>query len=117
MSSFLHSVYLPQKFGVDMRNNTLSALVRNGQSSREDAWAEYNTPPIIEEELVSYVQKRLEVSKEQYARIIATEPRSWWEFPTYKKRFERLRPLFRFLASKNLVPTSFYLKYCFSSKR
>lgn len=117
MSSFLHSVYLPQKFATDMRNNTLSALVRNGQTSQEEAWAEYNIPPTIEAELVSYVQKRLEVSKEQYDDIMATEPRSWWEFPTYKKRFERLRPLFRLLASKNLVPTSFYLKYCFPAKR
>lgn len=117
MSSFLHSVYLPQKFSTDMRNNTLSALVRNGKMSREEAWAEYNTPPTIEAELVSYFQKRIEVSANQYASVMAAEPRSWWEFPTYKKRFERLRPLFRMLARKNLVPTSFYLKYCFPAKR
>lgn len=117
MSSFLHSVYLPQKFSTDMRNNTLSALARNGLLTREEAWAEYNSPPTIEPELVSYAQKRLEVSPEEYARIMAAEPRSWWEFPTYKKRFERLRPLFRILARKNLVPTSFYLKYCFPARR
>ena len=43
-------------------------------------------------------------------------PKSWYEFPTYKKRFERLKPLFFTLAKANLVPMSFYLKYCFPSK-
>lgn len=117
MSSFLHSVYLPQKFSTDMRNNTLSALARNGKMTREEAWAEYNIPPTIEPELVAYFQKRIEVSENEYASVMAAEPHSWWEFPTYKQRFERLRPLFRLLAKKNLVPTSFYLKYCFPAKR
>jgi hypothetical protein len=39
--------------------------------------------------------------------------KSWYEYPTYKKRFELLRPIFKLLASANLVPMSFYLKYCF----
>ena len=116
MSSFLHSIYLPQKFSTDMRNNTLSALVRNGVMSREDAWAEYNTPPHIEDELVAYFKKRLDLSDEEYERKMAEPPRSWWEFPTYKKRFERFRPLFAVLAKANLVPMSFYLKYCFPAK-
>ena len=43
-------------------------------------------------------------------------PRMWHEFPTYKKRFERMRPIFAGLAKANLVPMSFYLKYCFPVK-
>jgi N-acetyl sugar amidotransferase len=116
MSSFLHSVYLPGKFSTDMRNNTLSALVRNGTMSREEAWADYITAPHVEEELLSYFRKRIGVSDEEYEQIMARAPRSWQEFPTYKKRFERLRPLFRVLARANLVPTSFYLKYCFPAQ-
>lgn len=112
-ASFLHSVYLPGKFGTDMRNNTLAALARNGEMSRGDAWAEYETPPRVEEDLIPYFRKRLDVSEEEYRRLMAAPPRSWWEFPTYKKRFERCRPLFAALAKANLVPTSFYLKYCF----
>lgn len=116
MSSYLHSVYLPGKFSTDMRNNTLSALARNGDLSREEAWAEYTSAPHVEEELLSYFKKRIGVSDAEYERIMARAPRSWQEFPTYKKRFERLRPLFRVLARANLVPTSFYLKYCFPAQ-
>ena len=116
MTAFYHSVYLPQKFGGDMRNNTLAARVRNGTLSRAHAWAEYNTPPLIEDELVSYFKKRLDLSDELYERVMHASPKNWTDYPTYKKRFERLRPLFYMLAKANLVPMSFYLKYCFPAK-
>lgn len=116
MTAFYHGIYMPQKFGGDLRNNTLSALVRNGRMSRADAWALYNTPPKVEEELLTYFLKRLGMSLGEYERKMAEPPRSWREFPTYKKRFERLRPLFAVLAKAELVPMSFYLKYCFPVK-
>lgn len=113
MTAFFHSVYAPQKFGVDFRNNTLSAQVRAGKLGRETAWGVYQHPPHIETELVAYFQKRLGISPEEYASIMEEPPKMWTEYPTYKKRFERLRPIFKLLADANLVPRSFYLKYCF----
>tara|TARA_R110002124_G_scaffold282450_1_gene457594 strand:+ start:13518 stop:14690 length:1173 start_codon:yes stop_codon:yes gene_type:complete len=116
MTAFYHSIYNPQKFDTDLRNNTLSALVRNGKLDRSEAWDTYNEQPHIEEELLIYFQKRLGLSVNEYQSIMAEPPRSWHEFPTYKKRFERLRPLFKVLADANLVPRSFYMKYCFPVK-
>jgi N-acetyl sugar amidotransferase len=113
MTAFFHGIYAPQKFNSDFRNNTLSALVRNGKLSREEAWKEYNTPPKVEKDLLSYFKKRLELSDEEYERVMKEKPKSWYAYPTYKKRFELLRPLFKILAEANLVPMSFYLKYCF----
>jgi N-acetyl sugar amidotransferase len=117
MTSFLHGIYAPQKFNSDFRNNTLAALVRNHKMRREDAWAEYSKPPRVEEELLAYFKKRLELSDEEYERIMRAPPKDWWAYPTYKRRFERLRPLFALLAKRNLVPMSFYLKYCFPSQQ
>jgi N-acetyl sugar amidotransferase len=116
MTAFFHGIYAPQKFHSDFRNNSLSALVRNGQMSREQAWAEYTSPPQVEEELVAYFKKRLELSDAEYERVMRAPPKDWREYPTYKRRFERLRPLFALLARRNLVPMSFYLKYCFPVK-
>lgn len=116
MTAFYHGVYLPQKFGADMRNNTLAAQVRNGELTQAQAWKEYNTPPLVEDELISYFKKRLALSDTDYEEVMQAPPRSWVEYPTYKKRFERLRPLFYLLAKANLVPMSFYLKYCFPVK-
>jgi N-acetyl sugar amidotransferase len=116
MTAFFHGIYMPLKFGIDFRNNTLSALARRGKLTREQAWAEYNTPPRVEDELLPYFKKRLGFSDEEFDEIMAQRTRSWHEFPTYKKRFERLRPLFAILSKANLVPMSFYLKYCFPSR-
>jgi len=114
MTSFFHSVYCPQKFNIDYRNNSLSASVRSGVMKREDAIQEYYyEKPYIEDELVSYFKKRLKLTDEEYDRIMKDKPHYWYEFPTYKKRFERLRPLFYLLMKSNLVPQSFYMKYCF----
>ena len=117
MTAFLHGLYLPGKFATDMRNNTLAALAREGAMTREEAWREYNLPPVVEDELLAYFKKRLELTDAAYDAKMAEVPRSWWEFPTYKKWFETCRPLFAVLAKTNLVPTSFYLKYCFPAAR
>lgn len=113
MTSFVHSIYFPYKFNTDMRNNTLSAKVRNGKMSRDDALAEYNSEPYVEKDLVEYFKKRLDLTDKQYEEVMNRKPKIWHDYPTYKKTFERLRPLFKILASANLVPMSFYLKYCF----
>ncbi len=116
ITAFNHSVYFPQKFNIDQRNNTLSALVRNKKISKEQAIEEYKTIPIVEPELINYFKKRLKLTDSEYESIMKGERRYWYDYPTYKKRFERLRPLFHILAKANLVPMSFYLKYCFPAK-
>jgi N-acetyl sugar amidotransferase len=117
MTAFFHSIYCPQKFQVDYRNNSLSASVRSGQMERDEAIEEYyHKPPYIEPELLSYFKKRLNLSDEEYDTIMAKPPRYWYEFPTYKKRFERLRPFFYLLMKASIVPHSFYMKYCFPVK-
>lgn len=114
LNAFSHSVYFPEKFHIDYRNNTLSAQVRNGAKSREEALRQYyEDKPYLEDDLVEYIKKRMKFSEEEYQKIMSATPRYWYEFPTYKKRFENLRPLFYVLQKMNLVPKSFYLKYCF----
>ena len=102
---------------MDFRNNTLSAKVRMGKMSRAEAWREYNTDPNLETDLLDYFKKRLSLTDEEFEQIMKKPTKSWYEFPTYKNRFEFLRPLFFILAKANLVPMSFYLKYCFPDKK
>lgn len=117
MTSFFHSYYCPTKFHIDYRNNTLAAAVRNGKMDRALAIDEYyNKPPYLEPNLLSYFKKRLKISDEEFGRVMNRPPKYWTAYPTYKKRFERLRPLFYMLSKASLVPKSFYLKYCFPVK-
>lgn len=117
MTAFLHSYYIPNKFNTDFRNNTLSAKVRMGKMDRAEAWKEYNTKPHLEADLLDYFKKRLSLNDDEFHDIMNKAPKFWYEFPNYKNRFERLRPLFFILAKANLVPMSFYLKYCFPSNK
>ncbi|RZQ56289.1 LPS biosynthesis protein [Pseudidiomarina tainanensis] len=112
-AAFLHTYYNPVKFNIDNRNWTLSADVRAGKMSQEDALEIYRQPVIADPELINYVRKRLNLTEQDLTDIVQGEKRTFRDFKTYKKRFERLRPLFKILVKAKLVPTSFYLKYCF----
>lgn len=114
---FGHTVYLPQKFGIDYRFLALAASVRAGIAPREEALATYRTPVVPDPDIVAYLQKRLDLTDARYREVMAAPPRSWRDYPTYKPYFERLRPMFFILAKANLVPMSFYLKYCFPAAR
>lgn len=113
---FLHTIYNPQKFGLDHRNLSLAAEARAGLISREEALRLYRMPLKPDPELIAYVKKRLALSDSEYEALMNGPKRTFRDFKTYKKRFERLRPLFYVLAKANRVPMSFYLKYCFPFK-
>jgi hypothetical protein len=111
MTAFNHSVYFPQKFGIDLRNLSLAASARAGFITREEALEEYKKPPYIEPELIDYFKKRLGLSDEVYEKVMNGPRKTYRDYKTYKKRFELLRPMFFILAKANLVPMSFYIKY------
>ena len=110
---FGHTLYLPKKFNIDYRFLSLAARVRSGGISRKDALAIYSNPPTPDPEIADFVKKRLGLSDHEFESVMNEPPKSWSDFPTYKPIFEAMRPLFFLLAKANLVPMSFYLKYCF----
>jgi N-acetyl sugar amidotransferase len=113
-TGFLHTVYNPQKFGIDNRNWSLAAAVRSGKMTRAEALEIYNTPIAPDPELIQYVKKRMGLSDKEYDTFMSNGiKRSSADFKTYKKRFEKWRPFFKVMADLNRVPLSFYLKYCF----
>ena len=111
MTAFNHSVYFPQKFGIDLRNLSLAASARAGFITREKALEEYKKPPYIEPELVDYFKKRLGLNDDIYEKVMTGPRKTYKDYKTYKKKFELLRPMFLILAKANLVPMSFYIKY------
>jgi hypothetical protein len=111
ITAFHHTYYNPIKFGADNRNNMLAASARTGVITRDQALAEYKKPPHMEDGLIQYFMKRMGFSEDEFLRLLRQPNKSYRDYPTYKKRFERLRPFFFVLAKANLVPMSFYLKY------
>lgn len=113
ITAFTHSVYYPQKFNQDFRNLTLAASVRAKKMDRDAALSTYRRKPDVDPEIIENFKQRLSLTDAQYERLMSSPNKQWNEFPTYKKRFELFRPIFFLLAKAQLVPMSFYLKYCF----
>lgn len=111
-TAFYHTYFLPKRWGINFRQIELSALVRSGQLERDDAIEQLLAPRQGDAELIAMVKKRLGFSDEEFDSVMTLPKRSYREFATYKRRFERLRPLFWVLWKLNRVPKSFYEKFC-----
>ena len=112
-SQFAHTVWLPQRFDTDYRNLSLAAKARSGKMDRKQALETYNERQNPDPDLIGHITKRLKISGTEYEEIMSGPKRTFRDFRTYKRWFERLRPLYYVLAKANRVPMSFYLKYCF----
>jgi len=85
---FFQGYILPKKFGYYKKRVHLSSLVWSGQISREAAVEELakdDYPPEIQEQDREFVIKKLEVSSEEFDRIMKLPPRSFWDYPSYKR--------------------------------
>ncbi|MEW5723050.1 MAG: N-acetyl sugar amidotransferase [Thermodesulfobacteriota bacterium] len=111
ITNFVHTYFFPRRFGADQRLNGYSALVRSGQMSREEGLAKLAEPPKVDFEIVELVKKRLGFTSDEFEELMELPVKTYRDFKTYKKLFERLRPLFWVLARNDLIPRSFYLKY------
>ena len=108
---FVNNFYLPSKFGIDLRKCEYSALIRSGQMTRKLALIKMSEEKEMDESLVVEMKKRLDLTDEEFNKMMSNEKKDYTDYPTYKRLFERLRPFFYVLYKLNLVPKSFYLKY------
>lgn len=112
-TSFYHTYFLPRRGNLDTRLLGHAALVRSGQLERDEALAQLQAPQECPPEILALVKKRLGFSDAEFGRVMTAPLAHYSEFATYKRDFERLRPLFWLLYKLDRVPKSFYLKFCF----
>lgn len=110
-TAFYHSYFLPRRWNIDFRIAGYAAYCRNGWMTRDQALRMMKEPPHMEEDLVEYVKKRLGYSDKEFEELMNLPKRTYRDFKTYKKTFERMRPFFWLMYRMNLVPKSFYMKY------
>lgn len=108
---FTNNYYLPRKFEIDLRFSELSALVRNGQITRDEALRRIREPKPFDASILEEVKKRLHFSDGEFEDVMARPRKSYRDYKTYKEAFERLRLLFWVMYKCDMVPKSFYLKY------
>jgi len=110
-TAFYHSYFLPNRWNIDFRIAGYSAYCRNGWMSREEALKLMDEPPYIEAGLVDFLKKRLGFSEEEFDRLMNLPKKTYKDYVTYKKTFEKMRPFFWLMYKMDLIPKSFYIKY------
>lgn len=109
---FVNNYYLPRKFGIDLRSSELSALVRAGQLTRDEALERIACPKPFDESILDEIKRRVGFTDAEWSAIMSAAPSHYTLHPTYKKTFERLRRLFLTLYKGGYVTRSFYEKFC-----
>ena len=101
---FYQGFLLPTKFKVDKRKAHLSTLICSGQLSREEALKEMEQSPYDENQLLidkEFVLKKLELSENEFEKIMQLPVRNHREFETegsffsYYPFLKPLRPIWR----------------------
>lgn len=116
ITAFCHLYVLPRRWHDDLRLLGHAARVRSGQLDRTEALSKLEQAVDCPSELLGLVQKRLGFDDAELERVMTLPHKTWRDFPSYKRTFERLRPLFAVLVKTGRVPESFYMKFCFPNQ-
>ena len=110
-SKFAFGWYQFRKFKIDKRIISLSGPVRSGELSRDAALAQLSKPPFVEESVVDYVRKKLDLSSAEFTEIMQAPPRSYHDYFTSEDVLKYMRlPILAAVKMGYLTPV-LYEKY------
>jgi N-acetyl sugar amidotransferase len=93
---FVYSYLLPEKFNIDKRKITHSALVRSGEISRQEALDNLQEAPYPKDRVnedIEYVVKKLGITPQEFEEIMSLPPKSFRDYPSYYPIFEKYGPI------------------------
>jgi len=83
---FALSYWLPEKFGIDKRIITLSALVMNGEISREKALDELKQDPFDGCDMqyeMRYILKKIDMNETEFEECFSSPNKYYYDYPSY----------------------------------
>lgn len=111
-TKFFQSYYLPHKFNIDKRKTELSALVRSGQKTREEALNEINEHPYkYDPDVIEYTLNKLDLSKDEFDKIMNSENKTHDDYRTLLPLIRFLKIPIKFATKLKILPHILYLKY------
>ncbi len=105
-TKFAIADWLPNKFGIDKRIITLSALVMSGEISREKALEEIRQPAVNKQKMYNdrdFVCKKLGLTKSEFEQIWNSPNKTFHDYPSYYPITQKLKGLINIL-SKYILP-------------
>lgn len=109
---FIQSYYLPVKFNIDKRKTELSAQIRSGHITKEEAIRVLNTPYLYDQEIVDYVINKLGFTKEDFQKIMEAPNKSHNDYNTLLPIYHVFSWAINLCTKMRLLPRILYLKYC-----
>ena len=101
-----------EKFNIDFRLNSYSALVRDNQMTREEALERVKSKYVLEDpEVIDLCLRRLQVSKSDFDKWLALPPKTFRDYPNGYKKMELAKPLIWLLGKTGFFPEIVYDKY------
>ena len=111
-TKFFQSYYLPTKFNIDKRKTELSALIRSGQISREDALKEVESSPYkFDQTTVDYAINKLEITPEEWDKIMTLPIKSHNDYKTLLPLIRLLKFPIKLATNLKILPRILFLKY------
>ncbi|HRG53586.1 MAG TPA: N-acetyl sugar amidotransferase [Bacteroidia bacterium] len=111
-TKFFQSYYLPKKFNIDKRKTELSALVRSGQITREEALREINSSHYqYDPSVVEYAINKLGLTKEEFDKIMNSPNKTHDDYPNYLPLIKAMKFPIKIATKLKLLPHILYLKY------
>ncbi len=109
---FCQSALFAPKFNVDKRRLEYSAMIRSGQIGRAEALADLNDNPYpVEPGLVEYCVKKLGLTMDQWADILAAPPKCFHDYPTYYPFIRAMRWPIKIAYKLGLISPVLYFKF------
>ena len=109
---FIQSYYLPVKFNIDKRKTELSAQIRSGHITREEALRIIEQPHVFDQAIVDEVTERLGFGSGQFQSMMQEKRYSHREFKTLLSLYRLFRFPIYLVVRMKLLPQILYLKYC-----
>ena len=102
-TGFIQSYYLYEKFGIDYRRATLSSQICLGNVNRDAALEQLKSKPYelakVEREK-QYISKKLQISEDEFERILSLPPKWYWDYPNDEKKLGFVYDTYRKIFNK-----------------
>jgi len=112
-TKFSVGYYLPKKFNIDRRKVDLSARIRERKINRNDALEILKTPigKKINPNLINYVLSKLEISKNDFDKILSKKNKNFKDFKSYYSLIKKMNLPIKIAVKLGLVPKILYYKF------
>ena len=111
-TAFMQAYILTRKFNIDMRKLHYSAKFRNGQLSRDEALEVIKKDPYNGDlEALDYCLKKLDLSYNDFDKIMNEAPKSFRNYKSYYSLVRALKKTIYWGTQSGIIPDTVYKKY------